>query len=188
MADPHESIYEATLLVAREFDGPHCVEAAALLVELGSRLGNELEAIPVSMAAFSDNGQSVATGEKGRAFAQSYLERRGQVAIGGEFEGGSPFERRAGHMIVVSREDRLLLDPTFSQFKQFGEHAIGLYVSEVDPHKSGKFWEVGDAHLLARYFVSDEHLSELGFDKLRAAASGRADELAAEVEHRLTSA
>ncbi|MCS5524767.1 hypothetical protein NY551_18690 [Curtobacterium flaccumfaciens pv. oortii] len=79
-------------------------------------------------------------------------------------------------MIVVSAEERLLLDPTFHQFGHLGDAAQSLFVTEVDARGNGQFWQTGDDDFFVRYFVTDD-FGELNFDKLRAAASAKADEI-----------
>jgi hypothetical protein len=171
----------ATRLIAGTYDGPHCVEAAALAVEVGARLGYELNARPVSMFAFNSvTGASTATGVQGRAFGEQYLRQFGSFAIGGEFEGGSPFQRQAGHMIVVSEKHALLLDPTFAQFKVLGDAAVGLYVTEARARANGRFWQVEDDDFFVRYFAADDYMEE-SFDDARTASTMRADEIAAYV-------
>lgn len=179
MSDPLSPLQRATKLVAGTYNGPHCVEAAALMLEVGERLGYDLEARPVSLFAVNvGTGQSVATGEYGRAFGQNFLGRYGSVTIGGEFEGGTAFQRHAGHMIVVSDKHELLLDPTFAQFQQLGDLAVALFASETRLHKSGRFWHVGDEDFFARYFTADDFM-ELDFELVRKASVERAEKIVA---------
>jgi hypothetical protein len=176
----HESLAnleKATRLIAHDFAGPHCVEAAALTVEVGTLLGFDLHARPVSMFAAATNGQSVATGVQGRAFGEQFLRSRGSgVEIGGAFEGGTPFQGQAGHMIVVSQESRLLLDPTFAQFKDLGDSAVALFASEVDSRANGRYWELQDENFLVRYFAADDFMDDR-FDAVRAVSLARANQI-----------
>lgn len=176
MTVAHEHLERATKLIAGTYEGPHCIEAAALMLEVGDQLGYRLEARPVSLFAhnYTSTG-NVATGTFGRAFGESFLARRGDVALGGEFEGGTPFQRHAGHMIVVSEEHSLLLDPTFAQFEQLGEQAVALFASNVR-FRGGRFWQVGTDEFFARYFAADDFM-ELDFEKVRAAVIPRANEI-----------
>jgi len=123
-------------------------------------------------------GQSVGTGDYGRTFGQNFLARYGAVTVGGEFEGGTPFQRHAGHMIVVSDKHGLLLDPTFAQFQHFGDPAVGLFAAETRLHKSGRFWHVGDDEFSARYFTADDFM-DLDFELVREASVDRAEEIVA---------
>lgn len=166
----------ATRIIAGIYRGPQCVEAAALTVEVGSRLGYELDARPVSMFAATTAGQSTATGVQGRAFGEQFLRSYGSIEFGGEFEGGSPFQREAGHMIVVSEEHRLLLDPTFAQFHHLGDAATALFVSEVNSRGNGRFWHVEDEHFFVRYFAADDFMED-GFHAVRARSHERASEI-----------
>jgi hypothetical protein len=160
MHDAITRLAKASDLVAREFDGPQCVAASALMVEIGARLGLPLVARPVSLFAFNYKSEnSVATGDFGRAFGLNFLRRFGQVGeVGefGEFEGGTPFQRHAGHMIVASEERSILVDPTFAQFWQLGDQAVPIFVEDISLHSSGRFWQVGDDDFFARYFVRDD--------------------------------
>lgn len=143
MTDSLSPLQRATKLVAVTYNGPHCAEAAADL-EVGERMGYDLEARPVLLFAVNlGTGQSVASGEYGRAFGQNFLSRYGSVTLGGEFEGGTAFQRHAGHMIVVSDKHELLLDPTFAQFQQLCDPAVALFASETLLRKTGRFWHVG---------------------------------------------
>lgn len=178
MARSLDELEQATAIVGRTYTGPDCVEAAALTVEIGTRLGYELDARAVSMFATTFDGkQSTATGVKGRAFGEQWLKSHGAtVEVGGAFIGGTPFDREAGHMIVVSADEHLLLDPTFHQFHHLGGAAQPLFVTEVDARGNGQFWETGDDYFFVRYFATDD-FGELNFDKLRTAASAKADEI-----------
>ena len=180
MSIDHSSLERATALVAGTYDGPHCVEAAALLLEVGAALGYELEARPVSMFAtnLTPMGNQV-TGQLGHAYGESYLHRHGvnvEVVVDPEVATGTPFQRNAGHMIVVSPEHELLMDPTFSQFKQLGPSATALFARET-PLKAGRFWEASDGTFYVRYFAADDFM-ELEFAAQRAAAGPRAKEIA----------
>jgi hypothetical protein len=155
----------ATKLVAGLHRGPQCVEAAALLTEVGALLGYELDARVVSVFASvgTPEGNHV-TGEMGTAFGESFLRRRGVNALlTGEFQGGTPFQRRAGHMIVASEANGLLMDPTFSQFSSLGDQAIPLFAANVHL-TNGRFWRVSSNKLYVRYFSNDEYMKELNFD------------------------
>lgn len=152
------------------------MEAAALTVEVGARLGYALDARPVSMFAATTSGQTTATGVQGRAFGEQFLRRYGSVEFGGGFDGGSPFQREAGHMIVVSEVHHLLLDPTFAQFQHLGEVATALFVSEVDARGNGRFWHVDDENFFVRYFAADDFMED-GFHAMRALSQDRADEI-----------
>lgn len=179
MSDEHPLLERATSVVAGLFEGPHCVEASALLIEIGARLGYDLKARPVSMFAtnLTPTG-SEATGEQGRAFGESYLSRRGaKVEVGGEFTGGTPFQRYAGHMIVVSEEHGLLMDPTFMQFRHLGPQAVALYVDNA-VLRADRYWQVSDDEVFVRYFRADDFM-ELDFDLVRKAAESKADEIVA---------
>lgn len=169
-------LQEATRLVGGLYAGPHCVEAAALTVEIGLRLGFQLEARPVSMFAATTAGQTTATGVQGRAFGEVFMKSYGPVVVGGEFEGGTPFQREAGHMIVVSDEQRLLLDPTFAQFERLGDAATALFVSEAKVRGNGRFWHVEDEKFFVRYFAADDFMSEK-FDEVRTLSEERAEEI-----------
>ncbi|WP_147362033.1 hypothetical protein [Clavibacter phaseoli] len=171
----------ATKLVAGLRGGPQCVEAAALLTEVGALLGYELEARVVSVfASVGTREGNHVTGEMGTAFGQSFLRRRGVNAIlTGELQGGTPFERQAGHMIVVSQADGLIMDPTFSQFFSLGDQAIPLFASNAHM-KNGRFWAVSSEKLYVRYFACDEYKSELDFDYRQEASKPEAARL---VEH-----
>jgi len=158
------------------------VEAAALTVEVGSRLGYELDARPVSMFAATTTGQTTATGVQGRAFGEQFLRRYGSVERGAKFEGGTPFQREAGHMIVVSEVHHLLLDPTFAQFHHLGDAATALFVSEVDVRGNGRFWHVEDEHFYVRYFAADDFMED-GFHAVRALSQDRADEIVDYIRH-----
>lgn len=178
MSSKLELLSRATGIVAANFDGPHCVDAAALLLEVGACLGYTLEARPVSMFAtnLTPTGSHV-TGPVGLAFGENYLSSRGiRVRLMGEFEGGSPFQRNAGHMIVVSPEDELLMDPTFAQFNQLGESAAPLFVQKA-PLKAGRFWEAGDGEFYVRYFAADDFM-ELDFEAQRSASASHAQKIA----------
>lgn len=169
----------ATKLVAGLYAGPHCVEASALLVEVGTRLGFKLEARPVSLFAhnYTPVG-SVATGDRGRAFGESFLARNaGRIAVAGEFEGGSLFQRHAGHMVVLSDERSLLMDPTFAQFAALGAQAEALFVSNV-PMKAGAYWHVGGDEFFARYFAADDY-KDRDFNDARDALQPQADRILA---------
>lgn len=176
----------ATRLIAGTYRGPHCVEAAALTVEVGSRLGYELDARPVSMFAATTDGQTTVIGVQGRAFGEQFLRRYGSVEIAGEFEGGTSFQREAGHMIVVSEEHRLLLDPTFAQFHLLGDAATALFVSEVDARGKGRFWHVEDEHFFVRYFAADDFMVAR-FHAMRALSQDRADEIVEYIRYGPTS-
>lgn len=178
MSTSRKALERATAIVGGLYTGPDCVEAAALTVEIGTRLGYDLDARAVSMFATTFDGkQSTSTGGKGRAFGENWLRSRGVAfAVGGAFTGGIPFEREAGHMIVVSAEERLLLDPTFHQFDSLGDAAQSLFVDEVDAQGGGQFWETGDDTFFVRYFATAD-FGELNFEKLRAAVSVKADEI-----------
>ena len=179
----HAELFQATVEVSKEFDGPNCVEAAALLVEIGERLGYDLQARPVSLFAVNkETGAVVVTGDYGKAFATTYLERYGSVLPVGELEGGTPFQRHAGHMIVVSREHSLVLDPTFAQFDQLGDQAVALWADETVLHSSGRFWVVGDDALYARYSIADDYM-ELDFAEVREAQAELADRIVAALGH-----
>ncbi|WP_426724863.1 hypothetical protein [Curtobacterium flaccumfaciens] len=179
MATPQEDLEQATALVAKVYPGADCLPAAALTVEIGIRLGYELDARPVSMFAVTPDGDSVATGHLGREFGGQFLRGHGatDVAVGGLFTGGTIFQQRAGHMIVRSEEHRLLLDPTFSQFVQLGAAATPLFISKSDALAGGRYWESKDSSLYVRYFAADDFM-ELDFDQTRVAAHAKADEIA----------
>ena len=118
------------------------------------------------------------TGEQGRAFGESFLSRNfGSVAPQGEFTGGTPFQRHAGHMIVVSEEYSLLMDPTFAQFRPLGKDAVPLFVREA-PLKAGRFWQTADDSFFVRYFAADDFM-ELDFDRVREQARPEADRIVA---------
>lgn len=173
----HGQLERATAVVAARYAGPQCVEASALLVEVGARLGYSLQARAVSLFAHNHTPKgSVVTGEQGRAFGESFLMRNfGRVAPQGEFTGGTPFQRNAGHMIVVSEEYSLLMDPTFAQFRSLGKEAVPLFVREA-PLKAGRFWQTADDNFFVRYFAADDFM-ELDFDRVREQAQAEADRI-----------
>lgn len=169
----------ATRLVAGLYEGPHCIEASALLVEVGERLGFELEARPVSLFAhnYTPIG-SVATGDRGRGFADSFLARNaGGALVVGDFEGGSLFQRHAGHMIVLSAEHSILTDPTFAQFTVLGPQAVALFAANV-AMRAGAYWQVADEHFFARYFAADDY-KDRDFDDARGALQSESDRISA---------
>lgn len=178
MSDDHLLLERATAIVADRYIGPYCVEASALLVEVGARLGYELEARPVSMFATNLTPiGSEATGDQGRAWGESYLSRRGAgVEVGGEFTGGTPFERHAGHMIVVSIEHDLVMDPTFTQFRKLGPQARPLFANQA-PLRLERFWQLSDGDFFVRYFRADDFPS-LDYVSARNAVGEEADEIA----------
>lgn len=150
-----------------------------MLVEVGRHLGYNLQARPVSMFATTGTPeQNVATGEFGRGFAENYLARRtASVTIYEKTNEGTDFERRAGHMIVVSTEHELLLDPTFAQFHYGLGEQMPLFASKVRL-RAGRYWQVSSDDLLVRYFAVDEPL-DLELDELRIEAGPRAEQIAA---------
>ncbi|WP_157412119.1 hypothetical protein [Agreia sp. Leaf283] len=177
MLKNHDLIERATAVVSASYRGPQCVEASALLVEVGARLGYELEARPVSMFATNLTTGSEATGEQGRAFGRSFLLRRSvNLEING-FSGGSPFQRYAGHMIVVSVEHELLMDPTFAQFESLGPQAMPLFVQEARL-RSDRYWQAGDDDFYVRYFRADDFM-EVTFDAARKGLVDKADQIVA---------
>lgn len=155
------------------------MEAAAVTVEVGAQLGYDLDARAVSLfAATFDGRSSTVTGSQGRAFGEQFLKSHGAtVEMQGEFTGGTPFEKHAGHMVIVSPEHRLLLDPTFQQFRNLGSSAAPLFVSDIEARANGRFWQTGDDEFFVRYFAADE-FAYSNFDQLRVAIQPKAAEIA----------
>ena len=116
------------------------------------------------------------TGDLGEKFAGPFLEKRGiSISLVNTFEGGSPFQRYAGHMIAVSEEHGLLMDPTFNQFKMLGTQARPLFAQNVRL-RANRFWQVISDDLYVRYFAADE-FAELDFDKTRAEVGEMAEKI-----------
>ncbi|GAA2841660.1 hypothetical protein GCM10010471_25380 [Leucobacter komagatae] len=180
MTDPIAELEQATRVVAGLFTGPTCVEATALLLEVAMQLGHKVEARAVSLFATDlETGHQV-TGQRGQAFGESFLARRGISApLIETFAGGTPFQIYAGHMIVVSEEFGLLMDPTFDQFEPLGEQATPIFAQNVRL-RSNSYWQVISDDLYVRYFAADE-FADLDFSEARAQTTGRAKKIAAHI-------
>lgn len=180
VTDPIAELERATRIVEGLLTGPTCVESTALLLEVATQLGHTVEARAVSLFATDlETGHQV-TGHRGQAFGESFLARRGISAqLTETFAGGSPFQIYAGHMIVVSEEFGLLMDPTFDQFEPLGEQAVPIFAQNV--RLCGKsYWQVVSDDLYVRYFAADE-FADLDFNDARAQATDRAKKIAARI-------
>ncbi|MFF1538453.1 hypothetical protein ACFVWL_00145 [Microbacterium sp. NPDC058269] len=180
----HEVLFAVTGVIANMYNGPHCVEATATLVESGNLIGYELEAHAVSLFASSESG-TVATGSQGRAFGENWVRQRsgGLLETAGEFSGGTPFQRNAGHMIAVAADQGLLLDPTFSQFQKLGRAARPLFAEEAEL-RLNKFWKLEDETFYARWYLEDDYMPD-DFAKVRKVQAADAAEIVKFVRSKL---
>lgn len=181
VAENYDTLVRAGEIIAREFRGPACVEASALLIGVANRLGIELRPQAVSVFAMNRRTDAtVATGDRGVAFGEGLIKSvyGSKVVLKPLFEGGSPFQMHAGHMIAVSEKHQLVIDPTFAQFEALGDQAKPIFATEVLPKVNGAFWAVGDDDLYVRYFAADDYLGELDFNSVKSRYAERADAIA----------
>ncbi len=120
---------------------PCCLDAAALALETAARLGVEMRPVAVSLVVAHP-----ARGPEFMLLGERALESYRRQGIGQHAACAGALSGEAGHVVLVSDEEHLLLDPTFGQLPDpLGEVAcLAVGVRETNP--SSEVWQITPPH------------------------------------------
>lgn len=148
---PEEELSAAVIAVGELFGAEaDCAAAAGLLVAIGEELGHVLR--PRAVAAIirdEKSGTLLAMGPK--ATEKFSLE---QVAKMENYRQGG---QDTGHMVVVSDEHRLLLDPNMRQLGSVGVDAPSILIRVRSTEPESGEWQFLHEGLAILYLVDDEN-------------------------------
>lgn len=141
------------LAVASRFPSqPACIAATALLVAAGEQFAVNLRPQPVSVWSGDPSGQT-ATGYRGRDFG---LSMGGTVRSNNVDANSSDWFHEVGHMIAVSDEHRVVLDPTYGQFERPGAPSSVVMMQVPSLTLSGdEAWTLEEGGWVVRYWPVD---------------------------------
>lgn len=146
----------AELLVANEVVGrlfgirPDCAGAAGVLAAVGEALGHRLHPQPVSvMGREVSIGHSFVMGPKARErFTAAQLERLEDLLPGGQ---------DTGHLVLISEDPRLLLDPNLRQLGTYGIEVPSVVIRLRSARPDSGEWQFESGNLQLIYILDDEN-------------------------------
>lgn len=148
---PEEELSAATIVVGELFGTEaDCAAAAGLLVAIGDELGHALRPRPVSAIIREKKSNTLLT------MGPKATEKFSPEQIAGT-ENLWPGGRNTGHIVVLSDEHKLLLDPNMRQLGNVGVDApsIMIRVRSTEPESGEWPFQYEDLQIL--YFVDDEN-------------------------------
>lgn len=157
-----EELCIATEVVGRLFGiKPDCAGAAGVLAAIGEALGHRLRPQPVSvMGREVSTGHSFVMGPKAR-------ERLTAAQLEG-MEDLLPDKKDTGHLVLISEDPQLLLDPNMTQLGTYGIEAPSVVIRLKSARPDSGVWEFESGELQLIYILDDDNEALLPrFNKIR---------------------
>lgn len=148
---PEEELSAATIVVGELFGiEADCAAAAGLLVAIGDELGHVLRPRPVAAIIRETKSHKLLT------MGPKATEKFSPEQIAG-MENLCPGGRNTGHIVVLSDEHKLLLDPNMRQLGNVGVDAPSIIIRVLSTEPEAGEWPFQYEDLQILYIVDDEN-------------------------------
>lgn len=160
MSDEQRNLLSTLCVVVGDLAGtaPRCLDTAAVMLEAADVLGVDLRLVPVSLVIAAPGG-----GELFMLVGQATIRARiadGHVASAPSVVG---MTGEAGHVVLVSDELNLVLDPSFRQVPERFADPVSIVLTVKNPTPESEVWQVpapGHPDLQLAYVIRERDLPE----------------------------
>jgi hypothetical protein len=161
VSDEQRNLLSTLCVVVGDLAGtaPRCLDTAAVMLEAADVLGVDLRLVPVSLVIADPDLR----GEMFMLVGQATV--RARVAEGHDVSVPSVpgMTGEAGHVVVVSDEFNLVLDPSFRQVPERFADPVSIVLTVKDSRPESEVWQVpapGRPDLELAYVIRERDLPE----------------------------
>lgn len=161
MSDEQRNLLSTLCVVVGDLAGtaPRCLDTAAVMLEAAHVLGVDLRLVPVSLVIADPDGG----GEMFMLAGQATIRARiadGHVESAPSVVG---MTGEAGHVVLVSDELNLVLDPSFRQVPERFADPVSIVLKVKSSAPAGEVWQIpapGRPDLQLAYAIKERDLPE----------------------------